>query len=258
MRIEPTTAARLVALLAGVAAPAVGGELTVDLGGAEDVRLVGAVQRWDADGMPRFPVDPKAAIDAPRVDARAKPDAGGRWIFRDLPPGRYDLVILAGERIRVEGFHYPPVLELDPPLPPDAPASEEAREAIERDIAQTRHYENKVAPLYLGGDDKQVRVLVQLVRDLPTSFDADFGAPVATVRHEVWQYAYRYGTWTRDRRTKILDRILLPRDEFRQWTWVWVPALGGIEVGSGPVAITDVWPERLDAQSARGWFPECR
>ena len=38
-----------------------------------------------------------------------------------------------------------------------------------------KHYENKVVPLYLSGDEKQVRILMQLVRDLPTSYDAEYG-----------------------------------------------------------------------------------
>ena len=45
-----------------------------------------------------------------------------------------------------------------------------------RDIAKSRHYENKVSPLFLAGDDKQVRILMQLVRDQPTSFDGDYGS----------------------------------------------------------------------------------
>ena len=66
-----------------------------------------------------------------------------------------------------------------------------------------------MTPLFLAGDEKQVRILVQLVRDRETSFDGDFGAPVATVRHEVWQYTNHYGGWVKDRKTEVLDRILM-------------------------------------------------
>jgi len=79
---------------------------------------------------------------------------------------------------------------------------------------------------------------------------------VATVRHEVWQYAFRYGTWAKERRTKVLDRILLPRDELHRWTWAWEPALGGIEVGDAPVAIRYTLPARFDPERVRGWFGE--
>ena len=180
-------------------------------------------------------MDPKAKIAEPRVDARAVRQGSGKWIFRNLPPGRYDLVILGADHLRVEGFRYPPITEFDPFLPPDAGGpEEETREWIVKHIAGSKHYENKVVPLFLAGDEKQVRILVQLVRDKATSFDADFGAPVATVRHEVWQYTNQYGGWVKDRRTEVLDRILMARSEFHRWTWVWEPRLGGIEVARSP------------------------
>jgi hypothetical protein len=235
--------------------PASGADLTLEIAGAPELTLVGAVSRWDADGRARVPVDPKAKIDAPRVDARAEPAGPGRWAFRGLPPGRYDLVLLAAGRRRVEGFHYPPLLEFDPVFPPTArPPDEEARAAILEDIARSPHYENKVDALFLGGDEKQVRVLMRLVRDTPTSFDGDFGAPAATIRHEVWQYTFRYGAWTKERRTAILDRVLLAKAELEAWTWAWEPALGGIEVkaGSRPGVIRYAWPSRLQGSSSRG------
>src|SRR5690348_488599 len=81
-------------------------ELAVELGKSEGVTFVGAVSRWDADGNPRKPVNPQAKIDAPEVAARAERRGGSRWVFPNLPPGRYDLVILAAGRVRVEGFQY--------------------------------------------------------------------------------------------------------------------------------------------------------
>ncbi|MGC8643835.1 MAG: hypothetical protein ACP5XB_28575, partial [Isosphaeraceae bacterium] len=150
------------------------GDLLVDLGKAADASLVGAVNRWDDDGKPRFAVDPKAKIDHPRLDAIAVRAGEGRWLFRSLPAGHYDLIILRKTRVRVEGFRYPPINEFDPFLPGDAKVQdEETRDWIVKHIAKSQHYENKVAPLFLAGDDKQVRILVQLIRDKPTSYDAD-------------------------------------------------------------------------------------
>jgi hypothetical protein len=244
-----------VLLFAGARARA--GDLVIDLGRADKITLVGAIQRWDEDGKARFPVDPKAMIDAPRIDARAALRDGGRWLFRDLPAGHYDLVIIRSDRVRVEGFRYPPITEFDPFLPPDAKApDDQTRDFIIQHIAKSRHYENKVVPLFLAGDDKQVRILMQLVRDQPTSYDADFGAPAATVRHEVWQYTNNYGGWTKDRTTEVLDRIILKKSELARWTWVWEPKLGGIEVGKQVVIITYQLPERFDAAMAKGWFPD--
>jgi hypothetical protein len=233
-----------------------GGELTIELNRSRGVNFVGAVRRWDENGQPRQPVDPKAKIDAPRVDAKAAPEPGNRWVFHALPPGRYDVVILAEGRVRVEGFHYPPILEFDRPLPPNGPTpEEEVRDAILKDIGRARHFENKVTPLFLAGDDKQVRVLMQLVRDEPTSFDSELGKPAAVVRHEVWQYTNNYGGWVKERKTRILDRLLLPKAEFGRWTWVWEPRLGGIAVDDKAVRVSYEVPDRFEADSARGWIP---
>ena len=46
------------------------------------------------------------------------------------------------------------------------------------------------------------------------------------MRHEVWQYTNQYGGWVKDRRTEVLDRILMAKSEFQRWTWVWEPRLG--------------------------------
>jgi len=235
--------------------PASGGDLTVVLSRGEGVTLVGAFERWDCDGNPRTPVNPKAKITAPEVTAKAVRQDGNRWVFSKLRAGRYDLVILAAGRVRVEGFHYPPIAEFDPFLPASAQAPQEASDWIVKDIATAQHYENKVTPLFLAGDDKQIRILMQLVRDKETSFDAEFRAPVATVRHEVWQYTNRYGGWVKDRKTKILDRILLPNKEFQRWTWIWEPKLGGIEVSKAPVEVTYTFPQNFDPQKDRGWLP---
>jgi hypothetical protein len=236
------------------------GELTVTLSGhTEGVTLVGAVGRWDEDGKPKPAIDPKAKIEAPHVDARAASPDGSHWVFSNLPAGTYDLIVVAPDRkVRIEGFRYPPVLEFDPFLPPDAEAPEEDTGTwIVKDIAKSQHYENKVKPLYLAAaDKKQVRILMQLVRDKPTSYDAEFGAPVATVRHEVWQYTFQYGGWVKDRKTAVLDRILMAKADFHKWTWIWDPKLGNIQVGSRPVKVESQIPSQFDPETAKGWFPE--
>ncbi len=235
-------------LCAGLHAAAAAAELAVVLENARGVTQVGALERWDADGNPRVPVDSKARIDAPALTFSARRTNADRWAFTDLPPGTYDLVILTEDRVRIEGFHYPAVLEFDEPFPHRAGLDDAVRQAIESDIAQSRHYENKVTPLYMSGDAKAVRVLVQLLRDEPTSYDAEYGEPVATLRHEVWQYTYNYGAWTKERRTRVLDRILSAKRVLRQWTWLWQPELGGVRVGERDVVIR----YRLPAKKGSG------
>ena len=254
MTIFPRT---LVASLAAacVLAASVGqaAKVTVDLGDAEGITSVGAFDRWDQDGNARKLVDPKAKIDAPQITAAAKNAGGGKWVFSNLPAGKYDLVIMGEGRRRIEGFTFPPVLEFDPFLTVDKQPEEDAAEWILTDIKNSKHYENKVEPLYLGGDGKVVRVLVMLIRDKETSYEADMPG-AATMRFEVWQYDFNYGGWAKNRRTRVLHRVILPRGDLRQWTWIWDPKLGGIDVENSPVTIKYNVPSKTD-KTLKGLYP---
>jgi hypothetical protein len=246
----------LLPLLLLAATSAHAARLTVVLTDGDEIEFVGAIQRWDNDGNPRKPVNTKAELPKPEVDAQAARQSDGRWVFADLKPGRYDLVLIAKDRLRIEGFCYAPVLEFDPFFPGDATCDDETREFIEADIAKSEHFENHVQPLYMGGppgEKKTVRVLVQLIRDKPTSYTPGAG----TVRHEIWQYTWNYGAWAKERRTRVLDRILLPVTELRQWTWLWDPKLGGIEIQKKPVSLQYEVPAR-DAGKLRGLGGESR
>jgi hypothetical protein len=244
----------LIALAMSFVATAAAGTLTVELGDARGVTFVGAVERWDQDGNARKLPDTKAKIDAPVVTARAVDKGHGRWAFANLPPGKYDLVILADGRRRIEGFQYVPVKEFDPFFPLDVSADEETAEFIRDDIKKSQHFENRVEPLYLGGDKQAVRVLVMLVRDKPTSYEGD-SPGAATIRHEMWQYSWQYGGWQKEKRTKVLDRVMLPRDELRKWTWLWDPKLGRIEVGRKPATVKYELPQPSEPRKLKGLCP---
>ena len=138
-------------------------------------------------------------------------------------------MILAKDRLRIEGFQYAPVKEFDPFISPNAAPDDETRDFIIDDISKSPHFENKVLPLYLAGNEKTARALVMLIRDKPTSFENE-SPGAGTIRHEIWQYSWNYGGWQKEKRTRVMDRALLPRDELRKWTWLWDPKLGGIEV----------------------------
>jgi hypothetical protein len=225
-------------------------KVVVDLANGQGVKFVGAVSRWDSDGNHRRNPDQNAKIDAPYFDATAVNSNTSQWVFKDLPPRKYDLVIL-GERLRIEGFEFVPVKEFDPFFPPTATvADEEARDFILNDIKKSRHYENKVEPLYAGGDKKAVRILVMLLRDQPTSYTPGSG----TIRHEIWQYSWHYGGWEKEKRTKVMDRILMQVADLRQWTWVWEPKLGGIEVKDKPITIKYEMPRGSD-KKLKGLYP---
>lgn len=221
-------------------------DLTINLTGSEKINYVGAIQRWDMDGNPTRPVNAKAKIERPEVDATAVNAGGGRWIFKNLKPGKYDLVLMGPSQLRIEGWEYAPVLEFDPFFPPTSTVGDESiHEFIVDDISKSRHYENKVVPLNLGGDEKHVRILMMLIRDQKTSYEGQM-AGAATMRFEIWQYDYQYGGWTKNRRTRVMHRVLLPRDQLRRWTWLWEPKLGAVKVKSGDVVIDYAVPERTD------------
>jgi hypothetical protein len=233
---------------------AIAAKLTVEIADSEGVAFVGAIQRWDADGNARRQPDPKAKIDAPAVDAQAVAAEGGRWVFNDLPNGTYDLVILAKDRRRIEGFQFAPVKEFDPFIAPTATPEDEARDWILDDVKKSPHYENRVEPLYLAGDAKAVRLLVMLIRDKTTSYEGDMPG-AATIRHEIWQYSWNYGGWQKEKRTKVMDRAILHRDELRKWTWLWDPSLGGIVVKGEPVTIKTAMSKPSAEKKLKGLYP---
>jgi hypothetical protein len=222
------------------------GELTVTIEPADRVASVGVVCRFAEDGSLLRPIDPKATFDAPHRDTVAERVPA---TFRDLKTGTYDLIVFLKDGTRLEGFHIPLFDELD-----DAdseifsrPPAEEVQTEIRKLIKSGRYYENKVTPLFFRGSEQHARVLMQLVRDEPTSFDTEFGAPVATVRYELWQFTNRFGSWSRERKSKILHRVLEPKERLTKRRWLWTSALGGIRItGEAPdQKLTYRIPERL-------------
>lgn len=255
MQITPRSVLGCAAVLAAMAVDrpaATAAKLTVVLSNGQSVKMVGAFRRWDEDGNPRKKVNPKGKIEVPEVDSVATRGERGAWVFPDLAPGRWDLVILAGDRVRIEGFDYPPVLEFDPFLSRETPVDEETRDWVFNDVKKSKHYENKVVPLQMASDEKNktVRVLVMLIRDKETSYEAG----EATIRHEIWQYTNNYGGWAKERRTRVLDRSMLPRDELHKWTWLWDSKLGAIIVKDSPLKIEYRVPSASD-KKIPGLYP---
>jgi hypothetical protein len=229
-------------------------KVTVEIAGGDNVTFVGAFQRWDQDGNLVKKVNPKAKIEQPEVDAVATKASENQWVFSNLKPAKYDLVILAGQRVRIEGWEYAPVLEFDPFFPPTATVEEEeTRDFVLEHIRKSQHYENKVEPLYAGGDKKAVRILVMLIRDKMTSFESDF-AGAATMRFEIWQYSWNYGGWVKEKRTRVMHRVIMHRDELRKWKWLWDPKLGAVEVGKSPLTIRYQMPSPSD-KKLKGLYP---
>jgi hypothetical protein len=229
-------------------------DLTIELKNGDNVTSLAAIARFDQDGNLRKLPDEKAKIDAPAFDAKAERAGSDQWVFKNLPAGKYDLVLLVKDRVRIEGFQFAPVKEFDQFVAPDAVPEDDARDFITGDIKKSQHYENRVEPLYLAGDKKTVRILVQLIRDKPTSYESD-SPGAATMRHEIWQYSWNYGGWQKEKRTKVLDRVLLHRDELRKWTWLWDSKLGGIEMKDKPVEVKYEIQKAPKDSKLKGLFP---
>lgn len=274
--------------------------------GRERIERVGLIHRWDADGNAVKPLDTKQKIESPALDQVAERAASGgtdRWVFRNLKPGRYDLVLLGTDHLRMDGYGYPPVLEFDPFMSAVSATQPALRAWVANDIVRSRHYENIVRPLTVGDavqgpedepkrvyenakvtsaelesqrkvrleegevdefDDgtedsstrpEAIRTLVMLVRDEATSYEGEMPGAV-TIRHEVWQYSYHYGGYQKEKRTRVFDRVILPRDELRRWTWLWDARLGDIVVESEGDSRTIRWtmPD-LQKREIPGLYP---
>ena len=239
--------------------PVWAGGLVIELSGDHsDVSFVGAIYRWDPDGLPKK-ADGSARVaqeraEAPNiaepwVDYRAVNKGSGKWGIESMPAGIYDIIIIRnGQKQRFEGWRYAPVLDFEAFFPPDAQVlrdkeedgvqkekveDTESLQYVDKQIRESKHYENKVIPLYFGGSykkgqvrPKQIRVLVMLLRDLETTLDASS----STMRFEIWQFEDRYGGYVKQRRTHVLHRIIMDRSLLRQWAWLWDPKLGDIKV----------------------------
>ena len=92
-----------------------------------------------------------------------------------------------------------------------------------------------------------------LIRDKLTSYEGDFPG-AATMRFEIWQYSWNYGGWVKEKRTRVMHRVIMHRDELRKWTWLWDPKLGAIEVGKSPMTGRDPMPSPND-KKLQGLYP---
>lgn len=216
---------------------AAAGRLDVAIEPGNRVDWIGAVRRFDADGNLLRKPDPKEKFTAPYCDARGQ---GGKVQFTGLSPGLYDVCVFLKDGTRLEGYHWSPFEEFDDPDDPafQSPPEPEIEQSLRKRIAASRHYENKVTPLAFAGDKQHVRVLMQLLRDKPTSFDRMFGQPVATLRYELWQYTNNFGGWSRDKRTHVLHRLIAAKSQLRRRRWLWVRVLGGLRVNQNGRATT--------------------
>ena len=102
-----------------------------------------------------------------------------------------------------------------------------------------RLFENEKYVLAIDGAGERAKALVKLVRTNPTSYDRKYGERVAIFRWEIWNFRKRTGSWVRERKSLVLRRFLVPKRKMDELKWVFIPALGGVDVKAGATAKRD-------------------
>ena len=115
-----------------------------------------------------------------------------------------------------------------------------------------RGFENKRRVLDLDGTGEHARVLVEKVRDKPTSLAVK--EPTAFWRIEVFDFEKRYGGWSKvENRFTVIVREQVSIRRFRTYRWMFEKRLGGIRVEADAVTTVPPYevPETLDPACSR-------
>jgi len=153
----------------------------------------------------------------------------GVFVIDNLVDGTYDLVLTTKEGV-IEGVDLrpPPGTECDKPL------TEEDKQKIAKWIADNfalgKEFENKGRAIYIEGNGKCCKALVEKIRDRP--FHASKGDGIWRV--EIWIFDNLYGVWRkRQRSALVIQRKRMPLAELRKLVHVFDPKLGGIDIVGG-------------------------
>jgi len=171
----------------------------------------------------------------------------GSFSIPRLPFGRYRLILQTSIG-RIEGVDLRP-LELIEGV--DKPLSEHSRQWIESFVKKVRTYENKKRILFLEGKANSAVAVVELLRDLPTTFDKPQNR---TWRVEKWYFVKEFGGW-RKHSSEVIVRKMFSPSAFDGLSWTFEPMLGGIELSevSPSCEIDYTIPEEPDP--AKGKVP---
>jgi len=170
----------------------------------------------------------------------------GEFILSGLLPGTYDLVLDIGEGV-IEGV----TLKLDLADQSDEPLTDDDKHEVLDYIAKTEFYENKVRGLYVEGNGKHCKALMERIRDKP--FHADNGD--ATWRADVWIFDNKTGAWV-PRGISGKDLVIrerLKRELFQKELHVFDPKLGGIRLkkDSDEVTVNYTVPEKIGPEMGK-------
>jgi hypothetical protein len=136
---------------------------------------------------------------------------------------------------------------------PVAPGmTEKDREWLVHWVNQLKIFENKKRVLDLDGTGDRARVLVEKLRDEPTTLPTQ--EPTAFWRIEILDFKKYYGGWSPGKFTVVV-REQVPIRKFRTYRWMFEKRLGGVRATEGGVAVVPDYevPETLDP--ARGRAP---
>jgi hypothetical protein len=113
-------------------------------------------------------------------------------------------------------------------------------------------FENRKRVLDLDGTGERARVLVEKIRDLPTSLPVP--EPTAFWRVEIFHFRKYYGGWSKEKYTVIVRRKA-PVREFRTYRWMFEKRLGGIAVTADAVTAVPAYEVPAALDPARGRVP---
>lgn len=119
-------------------------------------------------------------------------------------------------------------------------------------VNNLRIFENKKRVLDLDGAGDRARVLVEKLRDKPTSLPAE--EPTAFWRVEIFDFRKYYGGWSKEKYTVVVRRRL-PLREFRTYGWMFEKRLGGVRVTADAVTEVPVYEVPVKLDPVRGRVP---
>jgi hypothetical protein len=208
---------------------------------AAKIKSVAALDR----DLPQKPA--ASVVDIRTIPGKFSP-ASGTFVIENLSGSRtWDLQVTLTDGTIIEG------VDIRPAAASDKPLEDKDRESITKLLARMQTHEDEKRFLTVAGNGEQATALVELLRTRPDHYDLGKGQKNYTWRVEIWRYEKKFGAWHQDDRRQVLRRFKTPVEEFDKWTWVFEPALGGIDLKKGEARRDVVYavPEKLDASLGR-------
>jgi len=149
-----------------------------------------------------------------------------RYGIKNLAPGAYDIEIVFDDAALAG-------VDLSLKEPDGKQPDEKGKKKIRKFVRDQKAFMDEHTILYMEGDSKRVRVLVDQLRKNKTSYTKR-KKPFVIWRVETWKFVKTYGVWERDGDgTKIILREMIAAEDFDKMTYLFDPKLGGIAVEAG-------------------------